>query len=140
MSSTQTIYEEYHRSSTSTQTANCTTPLINKEIMTEASLTRLIDMGDEIQWYRKWMDFVDGEDGFFYGIPCDARRVVKFNPLDKSFTEIGLNLGEGENKWLCGVRFNNSNIYCAPFASNHILKNDTIDGTELGLKLPSKGV
>jgi hypothetical protein len=95
MSSTQTIYEEYHRSSTSTQTANCTTPLINKEIMTEASLTRLIDMGDEIQWYRKWMDFVDGEDGFFYGIPCDARRVVKFNPLDKSLTEIGPDLGEG---------------------------------------------
>jgi hypothetical protein len=108
--------------------------------MTEPSLTTLIDIGDEIQGDQKWNVFVDGGDGFFYGIPWCARRVVKFNPLDKSFTEIGLNLGEGENKWLCGVRFNNSNIYCAPFASNHILKNDTIDGTELGLKLPSKGV
>ena len=111
---------------------------INYQIMAESSLTTLIN--DEIQGYCKWWNFVNGKDGFFYGIPSSAaRRVVKFNPLDKSFTEIGLNLGEGENKWLCGVRFNNSNIYCAPFASNHILKNDTIDGTELGLKLPSKG-
>ena len=31
----------------------------------------------------------------FDGIPCDARRVVKFNPLDKSLTEIGPGLGEG---------------------------------------------
>ena len=30
-----------------------------------------------------------------YGIPCDARRVVKFNPLDKTLTEIGPGLGEG---------------------------------------------
>ena len=30
-----------------------------------------------------------------YGIPCDARRVVKFNPLDKSLMEIGPGLGEG---------------------------------------------
>jgi hypothetical protein len=129
MSSTQTIYEEYHRSSTSTQTANCTTPLINKEIMTEASLTRLIDMGDEIQWYRKWMDFVDGEDGFFYGIPCDARRVVKFNPLDKSLTEIGPDLGEGTWKWMCGVRAYTGNIYCAPYHADHVLKINTNDGT-----------
>jgi hypothetical protein len=42
---------------------------------------------------------VDGKDGFLYGIPCDARRVVKFNPLDKSFTEIGPDLGEGEDKF-----------------------------------------
>jgi hypothetical protein len=51
---------------------------------------------------------VDGKDGFFYGIPSSARRVVKFNPLDKSLTEIGPDLGEGGNKWLCGVRANNS--------------------------------
>ena len=42
---------------------------------------------------------MDGKDGFLYGIPCDARRVVKFNPLDKSFTEIGPDLGEGEDKF-----------------------------------------
>jgi hypothetical protein len=31
----------------------------------------------------------------FCGIPCDARRVVKFNPLNKSLTELGPGLGEG---------------------------------------------
>ena len=51
--------------------------------MTEQSdLTTLI--GDEIQGDSKWWDFVDSEDGFLYGIPCNARRVVKFYPLDKS--------------------------------------------------------
>jgi hypothetical protein len=64
------------------------------------SLTTLI--GDEIQGRDKWWDFVDGKDGFFYGIPSNARRrVVKFNPLlDKSLlTEIvGPDLGEGECK------------------------------------------
>ena len=57
------------------------------------SLTTLI--GDEIQGRYKWSAFVDGKNGFFYGIPFNARRVVKFNPLDKSLTEIGPDLGEG---------------------------------------------
>jgi hypothetical protein len=77
----------------------------------------------------KWWDFVDGEDGFFYGIPFDARRVMKFNPLDKSFTEIGPDLGEGRMKWICGVRANTSRIYCAPYCAEHILKINTIQGT-----------
>jgi len=73
---------------------------------------------------------VDGGDGFFYGIPNCASRVVKFNPLDKSLTEIGPDLGEGEWKWMCGVRANTGSIYCAPYASNqHILKINTNDGT-----------
>jgi hypothetical protein len=93
--------------------------------MAESSLTTLIDIGYEIQV----SDFVDGKDGFFYGIPCDARRVVKFNPVDKSLTEIGPDLGDGEMKWHCGVRANNGRIYCAPFDADHILKIDTIDGT-----------
>jgi len=38
--------------------------------------------------------------------PFNARRVVKFNPLDKSFTEIGPDFGEGGYKWMCGVRDN----------------------------------
>jgi hypothetical protein len=72
---------------------------------------------------------VDGKNGFFYGIPFNARRVVKFNPLDKSFTEIGPDFGEGGYKWMCGVRDNNGNIYCAPYHSNRILKIHTNDGT-----------
>jgi hypothetical protein len=97
--------------------------------MAESYFTTLIEVGDEIQGHRKWSTFVDGKDGFLYGIPYFARRVVKFNPLDKSFTEIGPDLGDGEMKWMCGVRANNGRIYCAPFGADHILKIDTIQGT-----------
>ena len=111
------------------------------QIMTEPSLTTLI--GDEIQGDHKWSTFVDGKNGFFYGIPSDARRVVRFNPLDKSLTEIGPDLGEGEMKWMCGVRANTGDIYCAPYNAEHILKIKTNDGTVETLddaRLPETGV
>jgi hypothetical protein len=95
--------------------------------MAESYLATLI--GHEIQGDDKWSAFVDGGDGFLYGIPSDARRVVKFDPLNKSLTEIGPDLGEGGDKWSCGVLANNSSIYCAPFGADHILKIDTIRGT-----------
>jgi hypothetical protein len=95
--------------------------------MAESYLTTLIDF--TIDGDHEWCAFVDGGDGFLYGIPCDARRVVKFNPLDKSLTEIGPDLGEGEAKWKCGVLANNRSIYCAPHRADHILKIDTIRGT-----------
>ena len=68
---------------------------INQQIMMEPSLTTLIDIGEEGNSFLEWSSFVDGGDGFLYGIPFNARRVVKFNPLDKSLTEIGPDLGEG---------------------------------------------
>jgi hypothetical protein len=97
--------------------------------MMESSLTTLIDIGDEIEGDEKWSAFVDGEDGFFYGIPSRARRVMKFNPLNKSLTEIGPDLGEREAKCQCGVRSNNCSFYWAPYCADHILKIDTIQGT-----------
>ena len=95
------------------------------------SLTTLIDIdtSDRTQGRQKWAAFVDGGDGFLYGIPCDAPRVVKFNPLDKSLTEIGPDFGEGGEKWLCGVLANTGSIYCAPGDADQILKIDTIQGT-----------
>jgi hypothetical protein len=109
--------------------------------MAESSLTSLIDIDDEIQWDDKWLDFVDGKDGFLYGIPFNARRVMKFNPLDKSLTEVGPDLGVGEGKWICGVRANTGSIYCAPLNTEHILKIDTIQGTveTLYVELPKTG-
>jgi hypothetical protein len=95
--------------------------------MAESSFTTLIDIGDEIEGHNKWWNFVDREDGFFYGIPF--HRVVKFNPIDKSLTEIGPDFGQRGGKWKCGVRANNSNIYCVPYNSNRILKINTNDGT-----------
>jgi hypothetical protein len=97
--------------------------------MAESYLTTLIEIGDEIQGNSKWSSFVDGGDGIFYGIPYSARRVVKFNPLDKSMTEIGPDLGRGGAKWKCGVRADTGSIYCAPFHAKHILKINTNDGT-----------
>jgi hypothetical protein len=97
--------------------------------MTEPSLTTLIDIGVEIEDCWRWCDFVDGKNGFFYGIPYNARRVVKFNPVDKSLTEIGPDLGEGEHKWWCGVLANTGSIYCAPYDAEHILKIKTNDDT-----------
>ena len=78
---------------------------------------------------EKWSDFVDGKNGFFYGIPAHAHRVVKFNPLDKSLAKIGPDFGNRRHKWQCGVQANNVSIYCAPFNAEHILKIDTNDGT-----------
>jgi hypothetical protein len=77
--------------------------------MTDPSLTTLI--GDDIEGDDKWWNFVDGKNGFFYGIPFDARRVVKFNPHGW--------------KWMCGVRANIGSIYCAPYDAEHILKINT---------------
>jgi hypothetical protein len=113
---------------------------INYQIMAESYLTTLI--GNEIQGDDKWSAFVDGGDGYLYGIPSDARRVVKFDPLNKSLTEIGPDLGEGGGKWKCGVLANNRSIYCAPHRADHILKIDTIRGTVetlIDVELPETG-
>ena len=86
---------------------------------------------------------MDGGDGFMYGIPFNARRVVKFNPLNKSLTEIGPDFGGGGGKWRCGVRANTGNIYCAPFTADHVLKLNTNDGTVETLddiELPETGL
>ena len=66
--------------------------------MTESYLTTLIGDEIDIDGCEKWSAFVDGGDGVFYGIPSCAHRVVKFNPLNKSLTEIGPDLGEGRYK------------------------------------------
>jgi hypothetical protein len=115
--------------------------LINYQmIMKESSLTSLI--GDEIQGKCKWSSFIDGKNGFFYGIPFCARRVVKFNPLDKSLTPIGPDLGSRGNKWRCGVRDTRGNIYCAPAYADHFLKIDTVRGAVeilAGVAMPETG-
>jgi hypothetical protein len=119
--------------------------------MAESSLTTLIDIGDDIHdeiehgGGGRWSAFVDGKNGFFYGIPAHARRVVKFNPLDKSLTEIGPDFGDNEGKWYCGVRDNTGNIYCTPYLAFHILKIKTNDDTvetldDVELPEPGRGL
>jgi hypothetical protein len=81
----------------------------------------------------KWSTFVDGKDGFLYGIPWEARRVAKFNPVDKSMEMIGPDLGDN-TLWACGVLAKNGCIYCPPSDygddnSFKMLKIYTNDGT-----------
>jgi hypothetical protein len=62
-------------------------------------------VGNEIEGVR-------GADDCIYGIPNNARRVVKFNPVDNSLTDIGPDLGNSFWKWACGVLADNGCIYC----------------------------
>lgn len=105
-------------------------------------------LGDEFQKRGekdegpKWNCSVKGADNCIYGIPYCARRVVKFNPVDKSITEIGPDLGVGGNKWNGGCLANNGCIYCTPLWSDRMLKIDTIKGTVtiLEVDLPETGI
>ena len=73
-----------------------------------------------------WSRTVAGVDGCIYGIPHYARRVVKFNPVDKSIHHIGPDLGGGA-KFSVGVLDDKGCIYCLPGTNSlrQILKIDT---------------
>lgn len=88
-------------------------------------------IGHRIEGVHKWSGSVTGSDDCIYGIPDGARRVVKFNPVDKSMTEIGPDLGgDDAEKWRGGVLAGNDCIYCAPaYFANRILKIDTTNST-----------
>lgn len=73
------------------------------------SVTSLVGNVDDRDSFNSncWRICVTGADGCVYGIPFDARRVVKFNPIDKSSTFIGQDLGDGRsNRWEKGVLAN----------------------------------
>mmetsp|Transcript_18930 Transcript_18930/g.28776 ORF Transcript_18930/g.28776 Transcript_18930/m.28776 type:complete len:113 (+) Transcript_18930:190-528(+) len=79
--------------------------------------------------WNLWMARIEFCTVFVFRIPYNARRVVKFNPVDKSLTETGPEQGYVVAKWRSGVLANNSRIYCAPACAEHILKINTNDGT-----------
>ena len=85
-----------------------------------APTTKLLECDTQIDamgftdFQRNWKDFVDGGNGFLYGIPCHARRVIEFNPENKSIKEIGLDLGVEECKYWNGIWASIGSIYCAP--------------------------
>ena len=110
------------------------------QIMENASTTLV---GEELERDDTWIGTMEGADGSLYGIPAYARRVVKFNPVDKSITHIGPNLGN-EYKWGRGAMTENGVIYCPAFESdrNGILKIDTNTDTVTELDfnlLPERG-
>ena len=72
--------------------------------------------GDE-----KWKGTLAAPNGSIYGIPFDARRVMKLDPVDKSITHIGPDLGD-ELKWCDGAITDSGVIYCVPIDDRGILK------------------
>ena len=50
-------------------------------------------VGEELEGKCKWSGTLAAPNGSLYGIPSAARRVVKFNPVDKSTTRIGPDFG-----------------------------------------------
>ena len=69
-------------------------------------------VGEEIK--RKCNGLVAAPNGSLYGIPLRARRVIKFNPIDKSITEIGPDFGDDGRKWRRGAMTDSGIIYCIP--------------------------
>ena len=99
-------------------------------------------VGEKLERHQTWWGTVAAANDSIYGIPFQARRVIKFNPVDKSMTHIGPDFGEGL-KWTNGAITGNGVIYCFPFHSNRgILKIDTNTdtATELDVNLlPEQG-
>ena len=88
------------------------------------SITNIFDC-EQRRYFGGYSDFVDGGDGFLYGIPFYACKVFQFNFKDKSIKEIGPDLGRGTRKYESGVLAANGSIYCIPRCTDsakHILK------------------
>ena len=60
------------------------------------AITTLV--GEQLEGNDKWIGTWAGVNGFLYGIPSHARRVVKFYLIDNSITDIGPDFGHGL-KW-----------------------------------------
>ena len=96
-------------------------------------------VGPRIRGHLKWIASIRGADDCIYGIPYNARRVVKFDPVHKTLTEIGPD--DCSDKWNCGVLAGNGCNYCLPsgtIPACGVLKIDTINGTVeiLDIELP----
>ena len=83
-------------------------------------------------------------NGSLCGIPFDAGRDVKFNPMDKLMTRIGPNFRDDVCKWYRGAIIDSGVMYCPPSNSRRrgILKIDTNTDTVTELDrnlLPKRG-
>ena len=99
-------------------------------------------IGEELEGEGYYGGAVASNNGYIYGIPCSARRVIKFNPLDKSMTHIGPDLGSGY-KWTRCAMTDSGVIYCTPCGRRRgILKidsnTDTVTVLDFNL-LPGQG-
>ena len=110
--------------------------------MIDNPITTLV--GEELEnGDDKWKGSLAAPNGSLYGCPCKARRVVKFDPVSKSITEIGPDFGGGMgSKWKQGAMTDNGVIYCPPCDDRGILTIDTNTDTATELDanlLPEQG-
>ena len=85
-------------------------------------------VGEEVEGHhKKWEGTLAAPNGCLYGTPCFARRVAKFNPVDKFMTFIGPDFGDGVKCWQSGAINDSGVIYCIPQRARDrgILKIDT---------------
>ena len=88
------------------------------------ALTTLV--GEELEGDEQYWGTLAAPNGFVYWIPSHARRVAKFNPVDKSMTHIGPDFGRNTfSKWSKGAITDRGIIYCPPYRDRGILKIDT---------------
>jgi hypothetical protein len=64
-----------------------------------SSIISTVLVGKGIGGHYKWKSCVVGSDKCVYGIPWNACRVVNFDPVNKSLTEIEPHLVNGSRKW-----------------------------------------
>ena len=93
------------------------------------AITTLV--GEELEGNQKYWGTLAAPNGFVYWIPSHARRVAKFNPVDKSMTHIGPDFGRNTfSKWSKGAITDSGIIYSLPNVSHRgILKIDTNTNT-----------
>ena len=77
----------------------------------------------------KWQGTLAAPNGSLYGMPHNARGVIKFNPIDKSMTEIGPAFIPIYGKMERGVMTDSGVIYSFPFGFG------TMDGNCFILKI-----
>ena len=95
------------------------------QIHIESQTTKLVgpDLGDD--YYERmamWSGFVEGEDGFLYGMPYDSNELLRFDPINHTATLIPLpEEMRGIAKWRGGVRAENGIIYAIPNSADRVL-------------------
>ena len=99
-------------------------------------ITKFINCDVQTDVEDKWNDFVDGGNGFLYGIPQNASRVLQLDLEDKSLKEIGPNL-DGENfNYGKGIRAENGSIYCMPgYRTKFFLKITPMEGGDAKVQI-----
>ncbi|CAH0368352.1 unnamed protein product [Pelagomonas calceolata] len=69
----------------------------------------------------KWHGGQLAPNGFIYGVPCYASRVLRIDPRTDEVSYFG-DLGDAKAKWYGGILGPDGNMYCMPFAATRVLR------------------